>query len=130
MNTFAISLGSNSKDRSIQMNDAIQYLNSIFVDVLCSTIYETQALNGKDAPYLNAVAVANTHLSIVEATKLLKEWEIQCGRTTESKLIGSIPIDLDIVVWNGEVVREKDFSCDFFTQGYLQLVPSGNEDLF
>ncbi len=128
MNTLAISLGSNSKDRSIQMNDAVQYLNSIFVGVLCSTIYETQALNGKDAPYLNAVAVANTHLSIVEATKLLKEWESQCGRTTESKLIGSIPIDLDIVVWNGEVVRVKDFSCDFFTQGYFQLVPSENID--
>lgn len=128
MNTFAISLGSNSKDRSIQMNDAIQYLNSIFEGVLSSTIYETQALNGKDAPYLNAVAVANTHLSIVEATKLLKKWESQSGRTTESKLIGSIPIDLDIVVWNGEVVREKDFSCDFFTQGYLQLVPSENID--
>ena len=129
MNTFAISLGSNSKDRSIQMNDAIQYLNSIFEGVLSSTIYETQALNGKDAPYLNAVAVANTHLSIVEATKLLKKWECQCGRTAESKLIGDIPIDLDIVVWNGEVVREKDFSCDFFTQGYLQLVPSGKDDL-
>lgn len=129
MNTLAISLGSNSKDRSIQMNDAIQYLNSIFEGVLSSTIYETKELNGKDAPYLNAVAVANTHLSIVEATNLLKEWESQCGRTTESKLIGDIPIDLDIVVWNGEVVREKDFSCDFFTQGYLQLVPSGNDDL-
>ena len=128
MNTLAISLGSNSKDRSIQMNDAIQYLNSIFEGVLSSTIYETKALNGKDAPYLNAVAVANTHLSIVEATNLLKEWESQCGRTTESKLIGDIPIDLDIVVWNGEVVREKDFSCDFFTQGYLQLVPSENID--
>lgn len=130
MNTLAISLGSNSKDRCIQMDDAVQYLNSIFDGVSCSSIYETQALNGKDAPYLNAVAVANTHLSIVEATKLLKKWECQCGRTTESKLIGSIPIDLDIVVWNGEVVREKDFSCDFFTQGYLQLVPSWNEDLF
>ncbi len=127
MNTLAISLGSNSNDRSIQMDDAVRYLDSIFECVSCSTIYETQALNGKDAPYLNAVAVANTHLSIVEATKLLKKWECQCGRTAESKLRGSIPIDLDIVVWNGEVVREKDFSCDFFTQGYFQLVPLGTE---
>ncbi len=122
MNTLAISLGSNSKDRSIQMENAVLYLKSIFDGVSCSTIYETQALNGKDAPYLNAVAVANTDLSIVEATKLLKDWECKCGRTIESKLMGSIPIDLDIVVWNGEVVRDKNFSCDFFTRGYFQLV--------
>lgn len=128
MNTLVISLGSNSNDRSVQMDNAVLYLKSIFDGVSYSTIYETQALNGKDAPYLNAVAVANTDLSIVDATKMLKEWECKCGRTIESKLVGSIPIDLDIVVWNGEVVREKDFSCDFFTRGYQQLVPTRNED--
>jgi 2-amino-4-hydroxy-6-hydroxymethyldihydropteridine diphosphokinase len=121
MNKLIISIGSNSPDQDIQMENAISFLKSRFKNVLVSSIYESEALNGNDADYLNAVAIAETNLTCEDATKSLKEWEMQSGRTPESKLKGSIPIDLDIVVWNDNVVREKDFSYSFFTKGYKEL---------
>lgn len=121
MNTLVIGIGSNSADRQQQMTEAMKHLKTLFCDVRVSSIYETPALNGKDASYLNAVAIANTDMELLEATSALKIWEKQCGRTPESKLQGSIPIDLDIVVWNDVVLREKDFSYSFFTKGYKEL---------
>lgn len=125
MDKVIISLGSNSYERHIQMENAILFLKSNFENVSVSKIYESEALNGKDASYLNAVAIFETNFTFEKTTKTLKEWEKQCGRTPESKLKGSIPIDLDIVVWNGNVVREADFSYPFFTQGYNELIAIG-----
>lgn len=122
MNTLVIGIGSNSADRQQQMVCAIEYLTTLFSEVRVSSVYETPALNGKDASYLNSVAIAKTDMELLEATSALKQWEKQCGRTPESKSLGSIPIDLDIVVWNDEVLREKDFSYSFFTKGYKELV--------
>ncbi|MBR5332670.1 MAG: 2-amino-4-hydroxy-6-hydroxymethyldihydropteridine diphosphokinase [Muribaculaceae bacterium] len=122
MNTLVIGIGSNSKDCQQQMACAMEHLATLFYEVKVSSVYETPALNGKDASYLNAVAIAKTDMELSQATSCLKQWEKQCGRTPESKLQGSIPIDLDIVVWNDDVLREKDFSYSFFTKGYKELV--------
>ena len=125
MNRIVIGIGSNSEDSQRQMELAICHLKSIFSNVVASTAYQTPALNGKDSDYLNAVAVCYTEMTFEEATMALKQWEKTCGRTPESKLKGCIPIDLDIVVWNNEIVREKDYSYSFFTQGYNQLIAMG-----
>lgn len=122
MSRVIISIGSNSQDRHFQMNEAIFHLKSKFETVTVSNIYESEALNGKDAPYLNAVAMIQTEHTIEDVAKSLKEWEKQCGRTPKSKLKGSVPIDLDIVVWNDEIVRQADFSYPFFIRGYKELI--------
>lgn len=121
---LVISLGSNSHDRQSQMDFAIRHLKSILKNVLVSSIYETPAINGKDAPYFNAVAFAETDLSIEETTALMKQWEQSCGRTSESKQQGIIPIDLDIVVWDNKIIKERDFIMPYFTKGYKQIVVS------
>ena len=125
MNCVIVSLGSNSSDRLIQIEVAISHLKSLFENVSVSTIYESEALNGTDFPYLNAVAIFQTQYTIEHVNVLLKEWEKQSGRTFESKLKGSIPIDLDIVVWNGNIVRQSDFSYPFFMRGYNELIALG-----
>ena len=121
MNKFVLSLGSNSGDRQHQMDLAFSHLKSVFNDVESSAIYETDALNGKDAPYLNSVIVGYTNMSYDETVDYMKQWEKNCGRTSESKLKGIIPIDIDVVVWNETIVRPKDFEMSYFTRGYQQL---------
>lgn len=125
MNIFIVGLGSNSRDRQLQMENAIHHVMTKFQNVKVSSIYDTPALNGIDSNYFNAVLVATTNMSLEETTKVLKQWEVSCGRTSKSKLIGSIPIDLDVVIWNGEVLRERDYSCRYFRLGYNQLVELG-----
>lgn len=128
MNKFVLSLGSNSDDRQSQMDLAFSHLKSVFDDVESSAIYETEALNGKDAPYLNSVIVGYTNMGYDETVDYMKQWEKNCGRTSESKLKGIIPIDLDVVVWNDVIVREKDFIMPYFTRGYMQLLSEKNKD--
>ena len=125
MNNVVLSVGSNSPDRQWQMESVIRYIESMLKNVCSSSIYETLALNGKDAPYLNAVIVADTDMSIDDAKKFFKQWEALCGRNKVSKLKGVIPIDIDIVVWNGAIIREGDFFAYYFSQGYYQLLSLG-----
>ena len=122
MNKLIISLGSNSSDRERQMECAVQHLTQILSKTVMSDIYESPAHNGVDAPYLNAVMLASTTKSIEEINAAFKQWEIECGRTAVSKQQGVIPIDLDVVVWNGEVIRATDCSRDYVSKGVAQLL--------
>ena len=122
MNKLIISLGSNSSDRERQMECAVQHLTQILSETVMSDIYESPAHNGVDAPYLNAVMLASTTKSIDEVNAAFKQWEKECGRTPESKSQGVIPIDLDVVVWNGEVIRATDYSRDYVSKGVAQLL--------
>lgn len=121
-NVFIVGIGSNSFDRESQMKKTIEFITNSFENIYVSEIYETPAENGKDASYLNAVLVATTEKEIDDVNAMIKQWECSCGRTAMSKLEGIIPIDIDIVTWNEDVVRPKDFVKTYFTKGLLQLI--------
>ena len=121
IHSLVLSLGSNNPDRERQMQSAISWLGSQLLDVRVSAIHETSPDNGIGAPYLNAVAMASTDMDIDQVTALVKHWETQCGRTPESKIIGEIPIDIDIVMWDGHVVRAREFDRPYFRIGYSEL---------
>lgn len=120
-NAVVLSIGSNSADREAQMTNCIAWLRGIATPTKLSSVYNSPASNGKDPDYLNAVAEIATALTHPELTKLLKDYERQCGRTPQSKAFGSIPIDIDIVMWNGEVLRPKDFAQYYFAKGWNEI---------
>lgn len=122
MNKFILSIGTNSPDREWQMSHAIKQLKQIFKKTTFSEIYEVPAHNGIDAPYLNAIMVGMTNQTLDEANGALKQWETICGRTPASKQQGVIPIDLDIVVWNNEVIRPVDYSREYVSKGISFLL--------
>lgn len=121
MNSVVISIGSNCKDREQAVRKSIDFLSGKLQSPRESACYSTPASNGKDADYLNAVLVGDTDDSREKFEALLKLYEAANGRTKLSKQEGIIPIDLDLVVWNGEVVRPADFNKDYFQIGWKQL---------
>ena len=121
MNVVVIGVGSNSPDKHSRMASSMEWLREHFREVRMSEIYSTKALNGVDADYLNAVVGIETSLDIIRLNDMLKRYEASCGRTPESKSEGIVPMDLDIVVWNGEIVRPNDYHRPYFRIGYLQL---------
>lgn len=121
MNKLVISAGSNSKDRDWQIESCLDWLKSNFSGVVASSVYNSRAANGKDPDYLNVVIKAKSHLEFSEVNDLLKKYESVCGRTPLSKKIGDVPMDLDIVIWNGDILREKDFNNDYFQIGWTEL---------
>lgn len=124
-NSCTIGLGSNTPDREYQISQAIEHICGYLNKCAVSSVYESEAFNGKDAPYMNAVIhgyTAHDHESVV---KFLKDWESQCGRTRTDTFEGIIPIDLDLVIWNEHIKRPKDFERHYFNRGYRELLAQG-----
>ncbi len=124
MNKLLLSIGTNSSDREWQMSQAIKQMKQIFKKTITSEIYEVPAHNGIDSPYLNTVMLATTPMPLEEVVAALKQWETICGRTPASKQQGVIPIDIDVVVWNNEVIRPIDYSRSYVSIGVNQLLNS------
>lgn len=121
MDTVVISIGSNSPDREQQIKDGLGWLKNILGNAKISPVYNTHATNGKDPDYLNAVVIAECKEEYQTLNEKLKQYEKICGRTKESKLQGNIPIDMDIVIWHGDIMRENDFRQLYFQIGWKQL---------
>ncbi|MDE6338577.1 MAG: hypothetical protein K2K97_02170, partial [Muribaculaceae bacterium] len=66
---------------------------------------------------------------LLEFEGITKNYEKENGRNAEARKRGDVPIDIDIVVWNGEVVREHDFVCNFFRIG-LRTLRSVDKEIF
>lgn len=121
MNNLVLSIGSNSKDREWQIKNCIKWLKHLLSNVSTSEIYNSKAANGKDPDYLNAVMEAKCRNNYDEINDILKKYEAVCGRAPISKQVGDIPMDLDIIIWNGQIVRERDFAQEYFQIGWKQL---------
>lgn len=121
MNRYVISIGSNSADRDIQLAKAIDWLSSIAKSIKASSVYCTESINHVDNEYMNAVAVCESEHSHNDLNDMLKQYEINCGRSKESKLNGVIPIDLDIVIANDIILRPVDYNREYFKIGWNKL---------
>ena len=120
-----IGLGSNSRDRESQISDAIKFVLGLLKDGKVSSVYETEACNGKDKPYLNAVIKGRSVLPEEELVEKFKNYERQHGRQLGSKEEGIIPIDLDLVIRGSRILRPKDFERHYFNKGYRELLAAG-----
>ena len=121
MNTYVLSIGSNAVDKAERLAFGFDELRSRLVVVARSEAYVTPALNGRDADYLNAVAVVQADIDFDSLNVLLKQIEALGGRTPQSKMSGVIPLALDIVIALGNVVRPGDFDRQYFQIGWNQI---------
>ncbi len=121
MNTYVLSIGSNAVDKAERLAFGFDELCSRLVVVARSEAYVTPALNSRDADYLNAVAVVQADIDFDSLNVLLKQIETLGGRTPQSKMSGVIPLDLDIVIALGNVVRPGDFDRQYFQIGWNQI---------
>lgn len=120
-----IGLGSNTDDKEYQIKEAIEFLLGTLKKCTVSSVYESEAFNGKDASYLNAVVHGYSTSSYEDTLKTLKTWESDHVRTEVETFEGVIPIDLDLVIWNSRIMRPKDFERHYFNQGYRELLAQG-----
>lgn len=116
-----LSLGSNFGDREKNIEEAVRWLENRLKDIQRSANYETPEINGYGPPYYNSVIKGETDLSFDNLNSLLKDYEIKCGRTSEAKKRKEVIIDIDIVIWDKKIIREKDYFCNFFQIGFQQI---------
>lgn len=121
-NKVTLSLGSNNGDRTAFVSDALGWLHRILSVINHSSIYETPELHGKGAPYMNAVVTGETDKEFSILNNAIKQYECSCGRNAETRKRGIVPIDIDIVIWNGEILRPADYNHSFFRIGFEECV--------
>ena len=121
MISLVISLGSNCGDRKSQIRDALEWLKNILIQTKCSEIYETPCAKNTGNPYLNAVIAGYYQGTGYEMEDMLKEKERQMGRHAQCRESGDVPIDMDIVIMDGEIIKNWDYRQKFFKIGYSQI---------
>lgn len=114
-------IGSNCGDRKGNVATALVWLSGRLSDFRHSSIYATPDCHGGQREYLNAVCSGYTALIPSEIETLCKEYEKSCGRNAAARAAGDVPIDVDLVVYDGEVLRRKDHGSEFFRKGYMEI---------
>lgn len=106
-NRVLIGLGSN-KDPEANIELSIRELSKIVRIVTLSRFEKTRPVDDSTAPaYLNGIALIETTLQKEELKDLLKQIEERQNRQSVQQATQLITIDLDILVWNGNVVDES-----------------------
>lgn len=121
MNRVVISLGSNVEDRMSRVAAAMTWIQSILRSTACSGIYETDDFHPTGRKYCNAVMAGDTALSQSEIDTAVRLYELNAGRDESARLRGDVPIDIDLVIWNGTVLRPRDMEREYFLRGFREL---------
>lgn len=121
-----LSLGSNCGNRHENVSAGIKWLETKLSDFKVSHLYATPDCLGSQKEYINAVASGTTTLSPNEIDILCKQFELSFGRDAQARKSNMVPIDIDLVIYGDEILRPRDYACDFFQIGFKSLSPSSS----
>jgi 2-amino-4-hydroxy-6-hydroxymethyldihydropteridine diphosphokinase len=114
-NTVIIGIGSNINAEE-NISKMLKVLGKEVEILKVSSLLKTKPIGIENQPeFTNGAVKIQTGLSWEELNRLLKNIEDQLGRDRSAPKFGPRTIDLDIVVWNGEIVDE-----DYYTRDFLQ----------
>ncbi|MCC8114142.1 MAG: 2-amino-4-hydroxy-6-hydroxymethyldihydropteridine diphosphokinase [Bacteroidales bacterium] len=116
MKKAILCLGSNVADANQHIARALELLKSQGCEVLKTTNNYPSA-----SGYSNRVVEVGTMMGHEELKSLAKQIEILEGRQPWMKEAGIVPIDIDVVMYGGAVVRPLDYATPYFTEGYNKL---------
>jgi 2-amino-4-hydroxy-6-hydroxymethyldihydropteridine diphosphokinase len=115
MNEVIIGIGSNI-DAETNISKMLEILKSHVEIIKVSSFIKTKPIGIENQPeFTNGAVKIKANLNREDLTCLLKGIEDQMGRDRTAPKFGPRNIDLDIVVWNGEIVDD-----DYYTRDFLQ----------
>lgn len=114
-------IGSNCGDRELNVASALDWLSGLIGEFRHSLIYATPDCHGGQREYMNAVALGTTELNPDELDCLCKEFELSKGRDAAARKAGDVPVDLDLVVYDGTILRKRDYDSEFFLKGFRMI---------
>ncbi|WP_157279011.1 2-amino-4-hydroxy-6-hydroxymethyldihydropteridine diphosphokinase [Proteiniphilum acetatigenes] len=116
MSTILLSIGSNTFAKT-NIDKAKRMLLFLFPDIVFSEPILTEPEDDKYA-YLfrNVLAKANTEMSPEEVIDKIKQTERAVGRTPRDKYLGRMIIDIDLIQYDGRILRPQDYERDYVQQ--------------
>lgn len=77
---------------------------------------------------LNRVAVLYSEESPAQIKDVLKDIECCIGRKPEDKSCGRVPIDIDLLQWNDQILKAEDLTREYVLDGICSLLAAGEND--
>lgn len=121
MNNCIIGIGSNIQpEKNISLViEILKQENNVHA---VSEFVKTKPIGITNQPdFTNGAVKLETNLRIDEFNEYLKKLENRIGRNRKTPKFGPRTIDLDIVIWNDQVVDEDYYSRDFLRKAVAEL---------
>jgi 2-amino-4-hydroxy-6-hydroxymethyldihydropteridine diphosphokinase len=123
MNQAAISAGSNINP-NVNVKKAKAILEKDLRVVAASELIVTKPIGFTDqADFVNAVFVVETELDQPSLAAYLKTVEDRLGRVRTENKFGPRTIDLDVVVFNNEIVDHDVYERDYLKNLLVSVLP-------
>ncbi len=123
MNKVIISLGANTPAADAAVADAMEFLNACGTVTRHSGAFHAPAEGNPGAPsYLNNIVELSTLLDLPDLLRVTKDYETQ--KRIAAAATPLVAIDIDIVVFNGAVLRPEMMRANYFTEGMKAMAGS------
>jgi len=120
-NTVIIGIGSNINAEN-NIRKMLEILKTKVKVLQISALIKTKPIGIINQPdFTNGAVKIKTDLNKTDLNKLLKNIEDKIGRDRAKPRFSPRCIDLDIVVWNGEIVDEDYYTRDFLQKSITEL---------
>ncbi len=114
-------LGSN-RDRERNVRRAAEVLRGRFPAIRLSTPVYTEPVGCPSAErFLNQVAVLYTDWGREAFAAFLKRVEADLGRCPADKAAGRVPIDIDLLQWNDQILKADDLRRPYVRDGLREI---------
>lgn len=100
-----ISIGSNI-DKEVNIRSSLKALKRDFGELLISSIYETQAVGFVGDSFYNLVVRFTSQLTAKEVAKILRQIELEHGRSRESQKFSARTLDLDLILYGDQIISD------------------------
>jgi len=123
LNTVIIGIGSNI-DAERNVSVAKRMLGEKLNVLRESKFLRTKPIGSRDQQdFLNGSLLVETRLGFKQLKTVLKEVEIALGRDAGEDRYGPRKMDLDILVWNGEIADPDVYEREFLRHSVIELCP-------
>jgi 2-amino-4-hydroxy-6-hydroxymethyldihydropteridine diphosphokinase len=105
MTTGFISAGSNI-DKEIHIPSSITVLEKQFENIIISSLYKTKAVGFEGDDFHNLVIQFDSELDAKNVAKLLRQIELDHGRTRDSRKYAARTLDLDLILYGDQIIDD------------------------
>ncbi len=129
MNTAVVMLGSNYQKEE-NLKKVKELLSDFFEITDQSIVYTTKPIGTKHKnDFLNQAIILLSADSAKETQKHFKHIEDLLGRSPLTNMMGDVPIDIDLIYWNGQLKR-NDYEKFEFVRECIDELTERNKACF
>jgi 2-amino-4-hydroxy-6-hydroxymethyldihydropteridine diphosphokinase len=100
-----ISIGSNI-DKNKNIPASLEALKLHFGQLTISSIYESESVGFTGDTFYNLVVGFNSEFSVKEVARILRQIELDNGRTRNSQKFSSRTLDLDLILYDNLILND------------------------